>query len=120
MESTFMDLSLRHSDMSILTSVHYMFEASERKMEQSRQLYRQAEEAWKAVNNLTVALNEHGILREAKSIQGLIKTLDLVLGKRGEELSSVTDEYISMEEYLRSLTSQVISEIGKGSYGPIP
>lgn len=119
MESSFVDLSFRHSDMSILTSVHYMFEAAENKMEQSRRLRRHAEEACKAINNLTAALDEYGISKEARLMQSLIKKLDFVLEKRSEELSRVTDNYLSMEKYLRNLTSQVISEIGKGSYGPV-
>lgn len=119
MDSSFVDLSFRHSDMSILTNVHSMFEAAENEMEQSRKIYRQAEEACKAVADLAAALKKFGISKELKSLQGVIKKLDSILEKRGEDLSGVTDKYLNLEKYLCNLTSQVISEIGKGSYGQI-
>ena len=119
MESSFLDLSLRHSVMSILEGTHYIFEAAESKMDEARQLYREAEEACKAVNNLISVLNEHQLSKEAKVIQGLIKKLDFVLERRGDELSVATDKYLEMEAYLRNVISQIISEIGKCSYGPI-
>ncbi|RYE72094.1 MAG: hypothetical protein EOO81_04275 [Oxalobacteraceae bacterium] len=120
MESSFMDLSLRHSAMSILEGIQYMFEASENKMEQGRQLCRQAEEAYKAVESLTAVLNQRELWKEAKSMQGVMKKLDFVLEKRGEELSAATDKYLDMKKYLQEYTCQIISEVGSGYYGPIP
>jgi hypothetical protein len=105
--------------MAILENAQYMFEASESKMEQARQLYRHAEEACKAVNNLTDALNEYELSKEAKSAQGLMKKLNFVLEKRGAELSTATDKYLEMKEYLQEYTCQIVSEIGSGYYGPI-
>ena len=114
-----MDASVRNSAMSILECTHHMFEAAENKMEHARQLYRKAEEAQKAVNCLAEALSQHRISKEAKLMQGLIKKLDFVLEKRGEELSIVTDSYLDMKKYLLKYTCQVISEVGSGYYGPI-
>ncbi len=120
MESSFMDLSLRHSAMAILEGAQYKFEASENKMEKARQLCRQAEEACKAVESLTAALNQRELWKEAKLMHGVMKKLDFVLEKRGEELSTATDKYLDMKKYLQEYTCQIISEVGSGYYGPIP
>lgn len=114
-----MDASARNSAMSILDITHCGFEAAENKMEQARQLYRKAEEAQKAVENLSAALSRHELSKEAKLMQGLIKKLDFVLEKRGEELSIVTDSYLDMKKYLLKYTCQIILEIGSGYYGPL-
>jgi hypothetical protein len=114
-----MDTSVRNSAMAILEGTHYMFEAAENRMEQARQLCRHAEEACKAVNSLTAALNQKELLKEAKLMQGLMKKLDFVLEKRGEELSKTTDNYLDMKEHLLKYSCQIISEVGSGHYGPI-
>lgn len=115
-----MDASLRNSAMSILEGTHYMFEAAELKMEHARQLYRHAEEACKSVNDLASALNQQKLSKEAKLMQGVIKKLEMVVEKRGEELSTASESYLDMKDYLLRMTCQVISEVGNGSYGPIP
>lgn len=120
MGSSCVDASVRHSAMTILESIHYMFEASENKMERARQLCRQAEEACKAVESLTAALNQRELWKEAKLMHGVMKKLDFVLEKRGEELSTATDKYLDMKKYLQEYTCQIISEVGSGYYGPIP
>lgn len=119
MSSSCVDASVRHSAMTILESIHYMFEAAENNMEQARQLYRHAEEACKAVNGLTAALNQRELSKEAKLLQAVIKKLDFVLEKRGDELSTATDKYLDMKEYLLKYTCQIVAEVGSGYYGPI-
>lgn len=119
MGSSCVDASVRHSAMTILESIHYMFEAAEIKMEHARQLCRYAEDACKSVNGLASALNQNELSKETRLLQGVIEKLEQVLEKRREELSTATDAYLDMKDYLLNMTCQIISEVGKGSYGPI-
>jgi len=107
-----MDASLQNSVTTNLESTHYALELVENQMERARELFRRAEEASKAVNHLAVGLNQREHSEEADSMQILTETLDLVVKKRSEELSNVTDSYLSMREHVMRLTCQIVLKTG--------
>lgn len=89
--------------MAMLAVTQHTLELSEVRMEKSRQLCRQVEDARKAANDLLATLENYGLFKEVKLMNGVSKKLDQVLKKRGDALSADTDWYLVMEEHLRIL-----------------
>lgn len=111
-----METSSRNSEMAMLAVTQHDLELAEIKMEKSRKICQQAEDAYKAANDLSAILNNNGPVKEAKLMQGALKKIGQVLERRRDALSAAADSYLGIEKHLCNLASIIILEIGKNSY----